>query len=83
MNSFYYLSLCGISAIGVSNFVVSAKDKPLADSIAGEQYKTCDVESYPFSAIATCTLEDPTLSFEEKVRYCTSQMRPEKRLRRK
>jgi hypothetical protein len=83
MNSFYYLSLCGISAIGVSNLVVSAKAKPLADDIVGEQYETCDVEIYPLSAIATCKVEDPTLSFEEKVRYCTAQMRPENPLHRK
>jgi len=76
MNSFYYFSFFGISAIGISNFVVPAQAQSLSDTIVNENYETCDVDSPSISAIATCTLKDPNLSFEAKVRYCAIQLRP-------
>jgi hypothetical protein len=39
-------------------------------------YDVCRLEEPKFSPVAICIIEDLTLSFEEKVVYCTNKLRP-------
>ena len=40
-----------------------------------ELNEVCDVDYSRLSAIALCKIDDPDMSFEEKVRICTLKMR--------
>ena len=44
-------------------------------------YDVCKLEGPKYSPVAMCIIEDLTLSFEEKVVYCTNKLRPLKKRR--
>jgi|TARA_R110001583_G_scaffold138163_2_gene289789 hypothetical protein len=71
MNSFLYIPLLGSALVALINI----NNPPISFSDGEELNEVCDVDYSRVSAIATCKIEDPDMSFEEKVRVCTLKMR--------
>ena len=74
MNSFYYISL-GV-ALYASNASSTKDSSKLFEDYLSEATEVCATEGLMKPAIATCKLDNPHLSFEDKVRLCTIKMRP-------
>jgi len=75
MNSLYYIILVG-AAIAISDTNNSANNEELFSDYLLESAEVCATEGLMRPAIATCKLDDTSLSFEDKVRLCTIKMRP-------
>lgn len=73
MNSFYYISLMSTTLLVPVSTVVD----PAIELTPGT-YEVCSTEGPIVTAIATCKLDNPDLSFEDKVRLCAIKMRPAK-----
>ena len=71
MNSFFYFPLMGTALFALINSNVPSTN--FSDS--KELNEVCDVDYSRLSAIALCKIDDPDMSFEEKVRICTLKMR--------
>ena len=54
-------------------------DHALVEKDPVGDYDVCKLEEPKYSPVAMCTIEDLTLSFEEKVAYCTNKLRPLKK----
>tara|TARA_R110002050_G_scaffold186209_1_gene320406 strand:- start:310 stop:549 length:240 start_codon:yes stop_codon:yes gene_type:complete len=71
MNSFFYFPLMGTALFALINNIGPSTN--FSDS--KELNEVCDVDYSRLSAIALCKIDDPDMSFEEKVRVCTLKMR--------
>ena len=71
MNSFFYFPLMGTALFALINSTGPSTN--FSDS--KELNEVCDVDYSRLSAIALCKIDDPDMSFEEKVRICTLKMR--------
>jgi len=71
MNSFFYFPLMGSALFALIN--TGAPTTNFSDSKALNE--VCDADYSRVSAIALCKVDDPDMSFEEKVRVCTLKMR--------
>lgn len=70
MNSFIAFSIMGPALFAL------ASDKPsLSFSDIIELNEVCEVDYLKVSPIATCKIDNPGMSFEDKVRACTLKMR--------
>ena len=74
MNSFYYISLIGVSLL--ASGAPPDDTLKLFEDYMAETTEVCATEGNMKPAIATCKLPNPHLSFEDKVRLCTIKMRP-------
>ena len=62
--------------MGTALFALISKSGPSTNfSDSKELSEVCDVDYSRVSAIALCKIDDPDMSFEEKVRLCTLKMR--------
>ena len=71
MNSFFYFPLMGTALFALIN----SNGPSTIFSDSKELNEVCDVDYSRLSAIALCKIDDPDMSFEEKVRICTLKMR--------
>jgi hypothetical protein len=71
MHSLYYISF------GIALLTSGKKDSNnLFEDYLTETTEVCSTEGALMPAIATCKFDNPSLSFEDKVRLCTIKMRP-------
>jgi hypothetical protein len=75
MNSFYYISLLGTTLL-VPVSQSNTEPNKLFDDYLLESHEVCATDGAMKVAIATCKVDNPHLSFEDKVRLCTIKMRP-------
>ena len=73
MNSFFYISLLGITLLVPAS---KSDSSELFEDFIKETHEVCSVNGSMRVAIATCKVDNVHLSFEDKVRLCTIKMRP-------